>query len=255
LPVLSRRALRASGVSGWTAAAAVYEQSLPARVPAATMDAIRRWLPRLSRPGRPRAWAYLALCPGGGRHSVLCRGVMVWEPGGTLMLVVGEHVVLDPLAVRAALAHEAGHCAGPARRAFLILHGARAGAGWGWAAAGLLGAAWGWRGVIAAAVAFQAGSLLAAWTIETTCDLRAVRAEGRAVTLHGYAFMTAFMTASRTRAPVRYALATAASWLAGPPHPPVRFRAAITRAATRPGPRRIPGTRRSRRRYPADAGR
>jgi hypothetical protein len=165
------------------------------------------------------------------------------------MLVVGEHAAADPLAVRAGLAHEAGHRASPARRAFTVVHGARTGTGWGWAAAGLAGAAWGWPGVIAAALAFQVVSLLAAWTIEITCDLRAVRAEGRAVTLHGYTFMTAFMTAARTAAPIRYALTTAVTWLAGPSHPPVRLRAAITRTATRPGPRHLPGTRKDRRHH------
>jgi hypothetical protein len=174
---------------------------------------------------------------------------MAREPGGTLLLVVGEHAAADPLAVRAGLAHEAGHCAGPARRALAIVHGARDGTGWGWAAAGLLGAAaGGWPGVLAAAAAFQALSLLAAWTLEITCDRRAVRAGGRAVILHGYAVMTACRTADRTTAPARHALAVAAAWLAGPAHPPVRLRAALTRAATRPGPRRHPGTRAPRRR-------
>src|SRR5450755_3055265 len=153
-----RRAGR--GEPGWTAAAGVLERSLPGRVPAETLATARRYLRAMAAArGQSRAWLYVPPCAGPGRHTRLCRSAGAWQPGGRMMVIVGEHAAAVPAAAAVSLAHELGHVTGWTYRAFVVLHGARKAGGWGWAAAGLIGAWWGWAGVLAAAAVFQVASL------------------------------------------------------------------------------------------------
>jgi hypothetical protein len=236
------RLLRAGrGEPGWTAAAAVHERSLPGRVPAATLAAAGRYLSAIAAArGQSRAWLYVHPCAGEDSHTRLCRSAGVWQPGGRLMAIVGEHAAADPAAARVSLGHELGHVTGWTYRAFVVLHGARKAGGWGWAAAGLIGAGWGWAGVLAAAAVFQAASLLAVWTVEAACDRRADRAEGRAASLDGFAYIAAAQAADRPASRWGRAAGLVLRWAAGPSHPPVWLRTAVIRSTT---PARRPATR------------
>jgi hypothetical protein len=80
-------------------------------LPAATLDAARRWVPAMAAArGQFRAWLYVAPCT--GRCTRLCRDAAVVPLGGRLLIVLGAHAAADPGAAAVGLAHEAGHVTG-----------------------------------------------------------------------------------------------------------------------------------------------
>lgn len=209
----------------WAPAARALEQSMPDRVPAATLAVVRKYGPLITAARRrAEVFVYVAPCAGPDEHTILCRAAAIWRPGGRLMVILGEHAADDPAVTAASLGHEFGHVSGGTYWAFALVHGARQAGGWGWAAAGFIGSAWGWPGVLTAAAIFWAVSMLAAWTVEVACDRRAARAEGQSVARAGFRYMAAAMAADRTSSAVRHAAAVALSWAAGPSHPPLRLR-------------------------------
>jgi hypothetical protein len=217
--------------SGWTAAAAVHAATLPGRIPAPTLDAADRYLPVIANASRRngRAWLYVAPCPSDGPCTVLCRSAASW-PRGPVLVILGQHPAELPEVAAAALAHEAAHHAGPARRLLVTTRHLRETGAWGYAAAGLAGRlVAGWPGVIAAALAFHVLSLLALWAAETRCDVAAARAEGLPAALAGFADMTSRQNPLRATTPARRTAAAILNWAAGPLHPPVPLRRALTR--------------------------
>jgi hypothetical protein len=233
-PPLARRRLRAAAPA-WADAAAVHELFLAARVPAATLAAANRYLPAITAGSGKKAWLYVPRCAGTGQHSWRCEAAGVLQPGGGLLVVLGEHSAADPAVAAASLAHELGHQAGWTRPVLNVVHSARLTAGWGWAAAGLDGARFGWPGVLVFAAGFQAVSLLAEWTAEAACDRRAACAEGRATVLRAFAYIAARQAACRAAVPWWHRTGpTVVRWAAGPSHPPLALRRAIVAATTRP---------------------
>jgi hypothetical protein len=235
-PLLARGRRQRATVPAWAHAASIHERSLPARIPAQTLAAARRYLRAIAAGNRQtRAWLYVPRCPGNGRHTWRCEAAAVWQPQGGLMVVLGEHLAADPVVAAVILAHEQGHRVGWPRGAFAVLNGGRSPFGWGWAAAGLAGASLaGWPGVLAFAAAFHVVSLLAVWAAEIACDRHAAGAEGRAAVLYAFASIAIRQAARRAATPRwRRAMPGLSAWLAGPSHPPLALRRALIRATTR----------------------
>lgn len=234
LPVLllrNGRAGKAGAEPGWVAAARVHRGSLPGRVPAATLTAVDRYLPVLSRHyGSTHAHLYVGPCAGEGEHTPVCSSVGLFAPprgGRHLLVITGEHVAAEPALAAACLAHEAGHVSRWTSRAFVVLHGMRR-AGWGWSVVGAVGAGFGWLGLLVAAAVFQVSSLLLVWAVEVVCDRAAMRVVGR--TAYREALLRLVeMTKSfkRERPRWRRTLRVWLLWLAGPSHPPLRLRRAL----------------------------
>jgi hypothetical protein len=228
IPALSRLASRKE--PRWVRAARAHERSLEDRVPAATLEVVRRCVAGL--PGRRwrSAHVYVSRCTEAGTaHFGVCQTAGVFGLNGRLLVVLGEHLAAGPAAVTAAvLGHESRHVAGWRMR-LSVMGAVTAVAGWvilGWAVP--------WPVLLLAAAGLQVALTAVAWAIECSCDLAGARTAGPQAMLDALARLGQVRAAARAARPAwqRYALSTL-TWTAGPPRPPLPVRRAVTRALTR----------------------
>ena len=215
----------------WARAAAVHEQSLSGRLPAATLGLAREIMAAMTAGTRWRgSFLYISRCTEEDDvHYATCCAAGTYARGGRLLVILGEHLAAGPpeLAV-AVLGHERRHVSG--WRLYLYSLAAVASV-WGLAVAG-----WAvpWPALLLVAAALRVVTTALFWTIEISCDV------GSARDTSAGAMLAAVDYQERTR---RGARALWPSWkrravivltcLAWPDHPPFSMRRAAVRALAR----------------------
>jgi hypothetical protein len=197
-------------------------QPPPAGIPDATMDAATRILARLVSRRWQNFQLEIARCEDPVRHGLCREGWTEPIVGGTLKVVLGEHLAARPEVASFVLAHETRHPAGWTYQLSVLTTYARI-CGW-------LIAPWAvpWPWVLAAVAAVQVAFAAACWIVETGCDLGGARAEGRAAAL---AFFAHRRTEGREPKPgpawLRYARLLLITVAVPTAHPPLWLRSAI----------------------------
>jgi hypothetical protein len=197
-------------------------QSAPAGMPDATMDAAARILARLVS----RRWQNFQLeivrCKDPVRHGLCREGWTEPIAGGTLKVVLGEHLAAKPEVSAFVLAHETRHPSGWTYHLSVLTTYGRL-CGWlivGWAVP--------WPWVLAAVAAIQVAFAVACWIVEAGCDLGGARAEGRAAALAFFAHRQAERREPKPGpAWRRYALLFLFIVAVPTAHPPLWLRGAI----------------------------
>jgi len=217
----------------WARAAAVHEQALSSRAPAATLALVRKAMAKMTiSTGWRAAHLYVSPCTeqdGQSPHYGPCCAGATWVRSGRLLVILGEHLLAgEPELALATLGHERRHLNG--WRLYLYSIGSTAGT------FGLVVAAWAvpWPALLLPVAALRVVSTLTAWAVELGCDVGSARELGADA-------MTASVNyKERTRRgaragwpPAKRLTVSVLTWVTGPEHPPYGMRRAAIRAFAR----------------------
>lgn len=236
--VLSRQqapAAQAGEIPAWTTAAAVCEQSLSGRIPAATQNAIIEFFRSVDTGQFPATCAGVPRCT--GTHGPLCQSACTFQTGGYLVLIVGEHVAVAPEVAAGTIAHEARHLSRRVARGSAVFARLADRQGWllagiGWAVAGWITPAATWPWLLAAVAAVWVVIVAVQWAAEGICDIAAARVGcDMRTTLSYYAGLR---TTRREGKRIQRAPRELLHWLAAPGHPPIWLRRLVVAVGTLP---------------------
>ena len=217
----------------WARAAAVHQESLSSRAPAATLALVKDAMLRMTTSTRWRgAYLYVSPCTeedGQSPHYGPCCAGATWVRGGRLLVILGEHILAgEPELALAVLGHERRHLGG--WRLYLYSAGQTAGI------FGLVVAAWAvpWPMLLLPVAALRVISTLIAWAVEVGCDVGSARELGAGAMTASVNYKERTMRGARAGWPPAKRLAVSVlAWVTGPEHPPFGMRRAAIRALAR----------------------
>lgn len=231
LAVPARRRRRGKQEPKWARAAFAHEQSTWERLPEGMRTMLRDFTASMTAGTRwqDNARVYVARCTEEQEdeaHWAPCCTGGTMELNGRLLVILGEHLAVGPLALAGAvLAHERRHVSGWRLYPYVL-------AAFG-GDLGLVIIGWAvtpWPVMLLAAVALRVAKTAITWAVEIGCDVGAAREKSAAAMLSTVDYLERTQGGTRALQPPakRWALSVL-TWLTGPGHPPYGVRRAAIR--------------------------